>query len=145
MAFRWGIAPPTPELSQVFAELRAANTLARSQLSVAQSVAASAVLLASTFEQRHVVQPLFERMGRTERNILAKNLGFRMGRDASAPFLRCDGDGTGADVRCAWMAATVLPRWQGYSLRNEALIKADMEFFRREARLPLSALPATST
>lgn len=144
VAFRWGSSLPTLELAGVFQHLRVADQLARENLLVARTFAAAATLQASTYEQRHVVQPLFDRLSARDRRILVGHLGFRMGRDTASPFLQCDGDGTLADTRCAWMQETVLPTWLDYSARNEALVKADMELFRNEGRLSAACLPSAS-
>lgn len=141
VAFRWRTSLPTAALEGVFNTLRVADQIARVDLGAARAIASSACLLASTYEQREVVQPLFERLGPAERTVLARNLGFRLGRDTAAPFLQCGGDGTQVEVRCAWMAQVVLPRWQGFSERNEALVKADMEFFRSDGRLLTHSIP----
>lgn len=142
VAFRWGSSSPTPELAAAFNELRVADQIAGENLAAARAFSAAATLQASTFEQVHVVQPLFDRLGRSERRVLAAHLGFRMGRDSAAPFLQCAGDGTLAEIRCEWMRETVLPKWFAYSLQNDAMVKADMELFRNEGRLSTESLPS---
>ncbi len=141
LRFRDGV-PVDPPLLSGFARLAAADRLAQRDLSGAYHLVNRAVEEISVFEQREVVQEVYDAMSDGAALVLSRVSLFRIGWDAAAPVLRF----RGADVRdpqqrLDWMHHDIMPAWERARREHMEWLRADVERVRRFAGVRLDDLP----
>jgi hypothetical protein len=130
------------QLQPAFELLRQADVAAHTDIVQAEHLAFQGMLDISLYEQRVVLQPLYDELGRGAGRILSHFTNFRLGWDSGAPVVDFDGsDPTDLGQREAWMKTEVLPAWvASRSARGEEL-RAGAERLRRQSKVRFNSPP----
>lgn len=126
--------PVQAALQPAFELLRQADAAARTDLVEAEHLAFQGLLEVALFEQRAVLQPLYDDVGRFSARILAHFTSFRLGWDSGAPVIDFDGnDPSDLAQREAWMRSEVLPAWVAARAGRGEELRSGAERLRRRS------------